>query len=150
MWGVFSFYMWLGTFRANRAVQLTFLGAWITFMVLGVSHSTAIGLLHKLGGYARLGDGGARLRSVRGRGHQRDPGKTVLPIGPYRDILSEPLGVQDRGGRCPVMPRSLPASSRVLTSTQEFADGLHGTFVGKPLDSLGLLWIMLIGAGLLI
>ncbi len=35
MWGVFTFYMWIGSLALNRAVQLVFLALWITFFLLG-------------------------------------------------------------------------------------------------------------------
>ncbi len=54
MWGVFTFYMWIGTFRANRAVQLIFLALWITFFLLGVGDWTGSAVVHKLGGYLGL------------------------------------------------------------------------------------------------
>ena len=34
VWGVFSFYMWIASFRHNTALQLTFLALWVTFLLL--------------------------------------------------------------------------------------------------------------------
>jgi succinate-acetate transporter protein len=34
MWGVFTFYLWICTFRANKAVFSTFFCLWITFFLL--------------------------------------------------------------------------------------------------------------------
>src|SRR5271157_1798865 len=34
MWGVFTLYMWIATFRANKGVFVTFLLLWITFFLL--------------------------------------------------------------------------------------------------------------------
>ena len=36
MWGVFTFYMWIGSLALNRGVQSIFLSLWITFFLLGV------------------------------------------------------------------------------------------------------------------
>jgi uncharacterized protein len=97
IWGVFTFYMWLGTFRANRAVQLIFLALWITFMVLGVSDWTGSGVLHKLGGYLGLVTAGLAFYLSAAEIINETRGETVLPIGPYRDVLSDPPGA--RNGR---------------------------------------------------
>ena len=37
MWGVFTFYMWIGSLALNRAVQSVFLALWITFFLLGAA-----------------------------------------------------------------------------------------------------------------
>jgi succinate-acetate transporter protein len=34
VWGIFTFYMWIATFRANFAVWTVFLLLWITFFLL--------------------------------------------------------------------------------------------------------------------
>ncbi|WP_226911388.1 acetate uptake transporter [Gallaecimonas mangrovi] len=54
LWGVFTFYMWLGTFRSPRALRLVFLALWITFLLLALGEWTAIAMLHELGGYMGL------------------------------------------------------------------------------------------------
>ncbi|ADL13385.1 acetate uptake transporter [Acetohalobium arabaticum] len=49
-WGIFTFYMWLGTFKLNRALWLIFLTLWITFFLLALGDLVApkFGIL---GGY---------------------------------------------------------------------------------------------------
>jgi succinate-acetate transporter protein len=54
MWGVFTFYMWLGTLHAARALQLIFLALWITFFLLAASEWSGMSGLHVAGGYAGL------------------------------------------------------------------------------------------------
>ncbi|MBD8898761.1 acetate uptake transporter [Rhodanobacter sp. DHG33] len=54
LWGVFTFYMWLGTFRAPRALQLIFLALWITFFLLAAGEWTGMAGLHQTGGYMGL------------------------------------------------------------------------------------------------
>lgn len=54
MWGVFTFYMWLGTLRAARALQLIFLALWITFFLLAAGEWTGMASLHTAGGYVGL------------------------------------------------------------------------------------------------
>lgn len=54
MWGVFTFYMWIGSLRAARALQLIFLALWITFFLLAAGEWTGMGGLHVAGGYMGL------------------------------------------------------------------------------------------------
>ncbi|NII10679.1 acetate uptake transporter [Oleiagrimonas sp. C23AA] len=54
MWGVFTLYMWIGTFKSPRALQLVFLFLWITFFLLAAGEWTGLSLLHTLGGYGGL------------------------------------------------------------------------------------------------
>jgi succinate-acetate transporter protein len=54
MWGVFTFYMWLGTLALNRALQAVFLALWVTFFLLGVGEWTGSSGLHMVGGYVGL------------------------------------------------------------------------------------------------
>ena len=53
MWGVFTFLLWIVTFRTSKAVWSIFLLLWITFLLLAVGHFGHPGLVH-LGGYMGL------------------------------------------------------------------------------------------------
>lgn len=37
LWGVFTFYMWIATFRLNVGLNLVFLTLWIAFILLGIA-----------------------------------------------------------------------------------------------------------------
>ncbi|MGF6604106.1 acetate uptake transporter [Paraburkholderia sp. GAS334] len=54
LWGVFTFYMWLATFRSPRALQFIFLALWITFVLLAAGEWTGGGVLRIAGGYMGL------------------------------------------------------------------------------------------------
>jgi succinate-acetate transporter protein len=54
LWGVFTFYMWLATFRSPRALQLIFLTLWITFVLLAGGEWTGSTALRAAGGYGGL------------------------------------------------------------------------------------------------
>ena len=54
LWGVFTFYMWLGTFRSPKALQAIFLALWITFFLLAAGEWTGSAALHTAGGYMGL------------------------------------------------------------------------------------------------
>lgn len=51
MWGVFTFYMWIVTFRINRTLWLVFLTLWVAFFLLA-GGDLGMGLgWHKAGGW---------------------------------------------------------------------------------------------------
>jgi hypothetical protein len=54
LWGVFTLYMWVATWRAPRALQFVFLSLWLTFFVLAASEWTGLAWLHHAGGYLGL------------------------------------------------------------------------------------------------
>ncbi len=54
LWGFFSFYMWLATFRSPRALQFVFLALWITFFLLAGKDLFGMSSLGVLGGYGGL------------------------------------------------------------------------------------------------
>jgi uncharacterized protein len=83
VWGVFTFYMWIATFRANRAVQLVFLALWITFALLAFGVWFAP-ILSKLGGYVGLVTAVLAFYLSAAEVINESYGKTVLPIGPYQ------------------------------------------------------------------
>ena|SRR5699024_1547319 len=82
-WGLFTFYMWIGTFKENMALNAVFLTLWITYFLLAVGEwgYSTIGIA---GGYAGLvcavcaiyGAAAFLLNDVYGR--------TVLPVGEAR------------------------------------------------------------------
>jgi succinate-acetate transporter protein len=53
LWGVFTFYMWIATWRSNRGVWSIFLLLWITFILLGLGDLGVQGFT-RLGGYVGL------------------------------------------------------------------------------------------------
>jgi hypothetical protein len=81
MWGVFTLYMWIATWRAARALQLIFLALWITFFLLAAGEWTGSGILHMAGGYGGLITALLAFylsaAEVINESHQR----VVLPIG---------------------------------------------------------------------
>ena len=84
MWGVFTFYMWLGTWRAARALQLIFLALWITYFLLAAGEWTGIAGLHTAGGYTGLLTALLAFylsaAEIINEGHKR----VVLPLGAPR------------------------------------------------------------------
>ena len=54
LWGVFTFYLWIVTFRLNRVLWLVFLTLWIAFFLLAASDLGMGATWHKLGGWDGL------------------------------------------------------------------------------------------------
>lgn len=84
MWGIFTLYMFVGTFRLNRMLQVVFFTLTILFFLLAITEFTGNESLGVFAGYegiicglcAIYGSAALILNEVYGR--------TVLPIGPYR------------------------------------------------------------------
>ena len=83
LWGVFTFFLWIGTFTANRAVSTVFLLLWVTFLFLALGEWTDIILLHRLGGYCGLATAIAALYLAAAEVINEAHDRVVLPIGPY-------------------------------------------------------------------
>lgn len=83
LWGIFTLFMWVGTFKLNRALWLVFLTLWITFFLLGFGDVLGISMLSTLGGYLGIICGGLAMYTsfaeVTNDCFKRD----VLPIGPF-------------------------------------------------------------------
>ncbi|MGH7085716.1 MAG: acetate uptake transporter [Acetobacteraceae bacterium] len=54
VWGVFTFYMWIATFRHNMALQLVFLTLWITYLLLAIAKWFGMAEIGVIGGYVGL------------------------------------------------------------------------------------------------
>ena len=81
MWGVFTFYMWVGSLRAARALQLIFLALWITFFLLAAGEWTGMSGLHVAGGYIGLITAVLAFYLSAAEIINETHGKVVLPIG---------------------------------------------------------------------
>lgn len=81
LWGVFTLYMWIATFRSPRALQLVFLALWITFFVLALSDFTGIVWLHRAGGYAGMVTALLAFYLSAAEIINEMHGRTVLPVG---------------------------------------------------------------------
>jgi succinate-acetate transporter protein len=53
MWGIFTFYMWLATFKGDRILMLVFLALWLTFVLLALGAFGVSGFT-QIGGYVGL------------------------------------------------------------------------------------------------
>lgn len=81
MWGVFTFYMWIASFPAPKALQLVFLALWITFVLLAIGEWTASITWHHAGGYVGLVTAILAIYLSAAEVINEQHGRTVLPIG---------------------------------------------------------------------
>ena len=79
MWGVFTLYMWISTFRTNLAVWTVFLLLWITFFLLA-GGDLGLGTGH-LGGWVGLLTGIAALYASFAEVTNATFGRDVIPLG---------------------------------------------------------------------
>ncbi len=80
MWGVFSLYMWIPTFKSNKGIFTTFLLLWITFFLLaGADFGWAPG--KKLGGLVGLATGIVALYVSFAEVMNATFGREIMPLG---------------------------------------------------------------------
>ena len=81
MWGLFTFYMFIGSLALNRALQLIFFVLLITFAALAGADLFAIPALKHLGGYLGLLTALLAFYLAAAEIINETHGRTVLPIG---------------------------------------------------------------------
>jgi uncharacterized protein len=81
LWGVFTLYMWIATFRLNRVVFLVFLTLWVTFFLLGGGALMGSPMVSRLGGCLGLVCGTLALYGSFAIVTNSTFGRTVLPLG---------------------------------------------------------------------
>ncbi len=80
MWGVFTFYMWIATFRSNKGVWSVFLLLWITFGLLAAGDfGWAPG--KTMGGYVGIATGVSALYVSFAEVTNGAFGREVIPLG---------------------------------------------------------------------
>lgn len=81
MWGVFTLYMWIATFRLAKALWWVFLTLWVTFFLLGLGSLFGKPGLTHAGGLLGLICGLLALYTSFALVTNSTFGKTVLPLG---------------------------------------------------------------------
>jgi len=79
LWGIFTFFMFLGTFKSSRILQFVFLSLAVLFFLLAVrdfTHSHAIGLL---AGYVGLACGASAMYLSMAEVMDAQYGRKILP-----------------------------------------------------------------------
>ncbi|HEX5280658.1 MAG TPA: acetate uptake transporter [Micropepsaceae bacterium] len=97
LWGVFTMYMWVATFRLTRALWCIFLTLWIAFYLLGFGALLGLPALSLAGGYVGLVCGGLAMYTSFAIVTNTTFGRDVLPVGvepmfTSRDASAMPVG----------------------------------------------------------
>ena len=82
LWGLFTFLMFFGTLKLNRALQFVFGSLTILFILLAISDGTGNKDLGKFAGYEGIICGLSAIYTGMAQVLNELYGKTVLPIGP--------------------------------------------------------------------
>lgn len=80
-WGVFTFYMWIATFKLSKALWWVFLTLWVTFLLLGCGALFGMHSLHLAGGWLGLVCGLLAMYTSFGLVTNATFGRAVVPLG---------------------------------------------------------------------
>lgn len=103
LWGVFTMYMWVATFRLTRALWCIFLTLWIAFYLLGFGALLGMPALTVLGGWVGLVCGGLAMYTSFALVTNASFGRDVLPVG-VEPILASSDATMATGRARPIMP----------------------------------------------
>ena len=81
VWGLFTFYMWFGTWGKHRAIQTIFLSLTILFWLLAIRDWTGSAAIGTLAGYEGIFCGLSALYLAAAEVINESQGREVLPIG---------------------------------------------------------------------
>ncbi len=81
MWGLFTFFMWIGTFGKNRNLQFVFLSLFILFWLLAIGDWTDSKIIKTIAGWEGIICGFSAIYLAMAEVINEAHGKTVLPIG---------------------------------------------------------------------
>ena len=79
MWGVFTFFMWLGTFGKNRVLQFVFLSLWILFFLLAIRDWAESPIIGTIAGYEGIICGLSAIYLAMAEVLEESRGKKILP-----------------------------------------------------------------------
>ena len=81
LWGIFTFFMFLGTLKHNRATQVVFGSLTILFVLLAVGDFTGNHMITTIAGFEGIFCGLSAIYSAMGQIVNGEFGKTILPLG---------------------------------------------------------------------
>ncbi|AKB17254.1 MULTISPECIES: acetate uptake transporter [unclassified Methanosarcina] len=80
MWGVFTFFMFIGTLKANRALQVVFLTLAILFFLLAAGNYLGSEAILKIAGYEGIITGLSAIYAALGQVLNEMYGKKMIPL----------------------------------------------------------------------
>jgi succinate-acetate transporter protein len=81
MWGIFTFVMYIGTLKLNRALQVVFLTLWILFFLLALGDITGSAALKTFTGYDGIFCGLSAIYTGLAQVLNEVYGRTIWPLG---------------------------------------------------------------------
>jgi succinate-acetate transporter protein len=81
MWGILTLFLFIGTLKGNRALQVVFLTLTILFFVVAIEKATEITELAYVAGVIGVICGGSAMYTSFGEVLNEQHGKTILPLG---------------------------------------------------------------------
>jgi len=80
LWGVFTFFMWLGTFGKNKVLQFVFLSLWILFFLLALRNWTGLSWIGIIAGWEGIICGASAVYLAMAEVLEEARGKKILPF----------------------------------------------------------------------
>ncbi|HTX88972.1 MAG TPA: acetate uptake transporter [Bacteroidales bacterium] len=80
LWGVFTFFMWLGTFGRSKMLQVVFLTLWILFFLLAIHMWTGSTVIVRIAGWEGIICGASAIYLAMAEVLEEVRGKKVLPF----------------------------------------------------------------------
>lgn len=84
MWGIFTLYMFIGTLRISKALQVVFGTLTILFFLLAIGNFTGSSLVLTIAGYEGIICGFTAIYAAMAQVLNELYGKEILPIGAYQ------------------------------------------------------------------
>ncbi|HON80312.1 MAG TPA: acetate uptake transporter [Spirochaetota bacterium] len=81
MWGIFTFFMFIGTLKINRALQFVFFSLAVLFFLLAIGDATGNPTIKTITGIEGIICGASAIYTAMAQVLNEVYGKTVLPIG---------------------------------------------------------------------
>lgn len=85
MWGVFTLFMFIATFRINKSLQVVFGSLTVLFFLLAIGNFTGSTLILTIAGYEGILCGFSAIYSAMAQVINETYGETILPIGVVSD-----------------------------------------------------------------
>lgn len=116
IWALFTFYMWVASFRHNMVLNVLFLAWWVSLILLAIGNWTGSTGVYEAGGYAGLVTAFVAAYLSAAEMVNGDWGRVLLPVWPSltrpaetgtlarEDIFTEPRLVEPDVGRRVVEP----------------------------------------------
>lgn len=79
LWGIFTFFMWLGTFEKSKVLQFVFLSLWVLFLLLALRDWTGNPMIGKIAGWEGILCGGSAIYLAMAEVLDEARGKKILP-----------------------------------------------------------------------